>query len=79
MKFTSIFFKVVMRNKRCLRRLKLGGDEHHVASSYIAPVRFEALMKNSVMEYDYYLVVGYLDQIRKEIYKIHHHMEKAYR
>lgn len=57
----------------------LGGDEHHVASSYIAPVRFEALMKNSVMEYDYYLVVGYLDQIRKEIYKIHHRMEKAYR
>lgn len=57
----------------------LEGDEHHVASSYIAPVRFEALMKNSVMEYDYYLVVGTLDQIRKEIYKIRRRMEKASR
>lgn len=57
----------------------LQGDEHHVASSYIAPVRFEALMKNSVMEYDYYLVIGSLEKMRKEIYKIHRSLEKASR
>lgn len=57
----------------------LQGDEHHVASSYIAPVRFEALMKNSVMEYDYYLIIGTLEQMRKEIYKIHRRVEKASR
>jgi hypothetical protein len=48
----------------------LEGDEHHVASSYIAPLRYEALMKNSVVEYEYYLIIGTLEQIRKEIYKI---------
>lgn len=57
----------------------LQGDEHHVASSYIAPVRFEALMKNSVMEYDYYLVIGSLEKMRKEIYRIHRSLEKASR
>lgn len=48
----------------------LEGDEHHVASSYIAPVRMEALMKDSVMEYEYYLVVGELSQMREKIYQI---------
>ena len=48
----------------------LEGDEHHVASSYIAPIRLEALNKDSVIEYEYYLVIGTLDQIRKNIYKI---------
>jgi hypothetical protein len=39
-------------------------------TSYIAPVKSEALDKNSVFEYDYWLVVGTLNQIRSEIYAI---------
>lgn len=54
----------------------LEGDEHHVASSYIAPVRFESLMKDSVMEYEYYLVIGELDQMREKIYQIHQKLER---
>lgn len=52
------------------------GDEHHVASSYIAPARYESLMKDSVMEYEYYLVIGTLEQMRKEIYKINKKLSK---
>jgi hypothetical protein len=40
-------------------------------TGYIAPLRVEALMKNSVTEYSYYLVVGTLDEIRAKIYQIH--------
>ena len=43
---------------------------------YIAPNRTEKLMKNSVMDSEYYLVVGSLEQIRKEIYKIHKRLNK---
>ena len=37
---------------------------------YIAPNRIEKLMKDSVMESEYYLIIGTLEQMRKEIYKI---------
>lgn len=47
----------------------LEGDEHHVACSYIAPIKQEALKKDSVMEYEYYLIIGTLDEMRKNIYK----------
>lgn len=40
------------------------------STSYISPVRREALMKNSVMEYEYYLVIDQLDNIRSRIYEI---------
>ena len=39
-------------------------------TSYIAPVKSEALYKNSVFEYEYWLVVGTLQQIRSTIYAI---------
>lgn len=48
----------------------LEGDAHSAATSYIAPLRRERLTKNSVVEYDYYLIVGSIEQIRAEIYKI---------
>lgn len=48
----------------------LEGDSHSAATSYIAPLRRERLTKNSVVEYDYYLIVGSIEQIRAEIYKI---------
>lgn len=52
---------------------KPGGDAHSISTSYIAPVRQEALNKTSVMEYDYYLIVGTLEQIRSAVYQLKKH------
>lgn len=46
------------------------GNAMSGSTSYIAPVRDEALMKNSVMEYEYYLIIDTLDNIRDKIYEI---------
>ncbi len=48
-----------------------GGEATNGATSYIAPVKKEILNKNSVYEYEYYLIVGTLDEIRSKIYQIH--------
>lgn len=48
----------------------LEGDALSTATSYIAPLKRERLMKDSVMEYEYYLIVGNIEQIREQIYKI---------
>jgi hypothetical protein len=47
-----------------------GGEATSASTSYISPVRQERLMKNSVMEYEYFLVVGTLSEIRTKIYQI---------
>ncbi len=48
-----------------------GGEAKSDSTSYIAPVKKEILNKNSVYEYEYYLIVGTLDEIRSKIYQIH--------
>jgi hypothetical protein len=48
-----------------------GGEATSGATSYIAPVKKEILNKNSVYEYEYYLIVGTVDEIRTKIYEIH--------
>ena len=48
----------------------LNGEYNTNATSYIAPLRRETLNKNSVIEYEYFLVVGTIKQMRKDIYKI---------
>ena len=48
-----------------------GGEATNGATSYIAPVKKEILNKNSVYEYEYYLIVGTLVDIRTKIYQIH--------
>jgi hypothetical protein len=48
-----------------------GQEANSSSTGYIAPVKKEALGKNSIYEYDYYLIVGTLNQIRDEIYMIH--------
>lgn len=48
----------------------LKGECDTDATAYIAPLRRERLKKDSIMEYEYYLVVGDIEQIRNEIYKI---------
>ncbi|MDR1666408.1 MAG: Ig-like domain-containing protein [Bacteroidales bacterium] len=47
-----------------------GKEATSSSTSYIAPLRVEALMKNAVSEYTYYLVVGTLSEIRAKIYEI---------
>ena len=47
-----------------------GAESTSGSTSYIAPLRKERLMKNSVLEYDYYLIIGSLSEIRGKIYQI---------
>ena len=54
----------------------LEGDAMSAATSYIAPLRRETMMKNSTVEYEYYLIVGTIEQIRNQIYKIKRKGEK---
>lgn len=46
------------------------GTEYSGSTSYIAPLRREKLMKNSIVEYEYYLIIDTLDNIRAAVYKI---------
>ncbi len=54
----------------------VNGNANSAATSYIAPVRPQKLMKDSIVEYEYYLIVGTLEQMRKEIYKINKRLGK---
>ncbi len=40
------------------------------STSYIAPVKKEALNSNSIYEYDYYIIIGTVDEIREKVYQI---------
>lgn len=46
------------------------GGPDSPSTSYIAPLRRETLKKNCVMEYEYYLIVDKLENIRKRVYEI---------
>ena len=49
---------------------KPGGEANSTSTSYIAPLRKEKLMKNSVVEFDYYLIIGTVDEIRAKVYEL---------
>lgn len=53
------------------------GESKDDGTVYIAPNRIEKLMKDSVMDSEYYLVVGTLEQMRKEIYKINKRLSRV--
>lgn len=62
-------------NSKCLEFIagmagKPGGESKDGSTSYIAPVKKEALNKNSVYEYDYYIIIGSVDEIRMKIYEL---------
>jgi hypothetical protein len=40
------------------------------ATSYIAPVKKEMLTKNCVYEYEYFIVIGSLKEMRHQIYQL---------
>jgi len=46
------------------------GEANSGATSYIAPIKKHALNCNSIFEYDYYLIIGDLTEIRATIYKL---------
>ena len=50
---------------------KPGGEATDSSTSYIAPVKKAMLTKNCVYEYDYYVIIGTLTEIRSTIYKLH--------
>jgi len=41
------------------------------STSYIAPVKKEILYKNCVYEYEYYVIIGTLPEIRSKVYQLH--------
>jgi hypothetical protein len=45
-----------------------GGNTGTQSTGYIAPLCIESLDKNTVFEYDYYLIVGSVDEIRTFVY-----------
>ncbi len=47
-----------------------GGGALSGSTSYIAPIKKVEMNKNTVFEYDSWLVIGTLNQIRSEIYKL---------
>jgi hypothetical protein len=49
---------------------KTGGEFADQSTSYIAPLKNVVLNKSSVYEFDFYIIVGSLDQIRQEVYKL---------
>ena len=46
------------------------GEAQDDATSYIAPVRKQHLEPNSVTEYEYYLIAGTVDEIRRTVYRL---------
>ena len=47
-----------------------GYESRDGSTSYIAPVKQEALSKNSVYDYTYYIIVGSVEEIRAKVYEL---------
>lgn len=47
-----------------------GGEANSAPTSYIAPIKNEIFNKNSVFEFDYYIIIGTVDQIRAKVYEL---------
>lgn len=63
-------------NSRCTEFLagisgKPGCESNDGSTSYIAPIKKEILYKNSIFEYDYYIIIGSLEEIRDKVYRLH--------
>lgn len=74
-------FGMAVYNPNCTRFLagmsgNSGKEAADGSTSYIAPVKKEMLTKNCVYEYEYYIVVGNLDDIRDQIYKLNLKLKK---
>jgi len=82
MAFTDdVNFGMAVYNPLCIRFLAgmagdAGGETHDGSTSYIAPLKKETLYKNSVYEYEYYIIIGSLEEIRNTIYRINGEIHK---
>jgi len=47
-----------------------GGEADDVSTSYIAPSTKAILNKNSIYEYEYYIIIGTVDEIREKVYSL---------
>lgn len=68
-------FGMAVYNPRCTRFLAgisgvPGKEAADGSTAYIAPVKKEMLTKNCVYEYEYYIVIGKLDEMRQRIYQL---------
>ena len=50
---------------------KPDGEAADGSTSYIAPVKKEILYKNCVYDYEYYVILGTLSEIRTKVYQLH--------
>ncbi|MFH0992499.1 MAG: hypothetical protein V1799_21075 [bacterium] len=67
---------IAVYNPRCLNFLagisgSPGCEASDASTCYIAPVKYKSLMKNSVYEYEYFIIVGSLRTIRATVYRLH--------
>lgn len=68
-------FGIGVYNPQCTYFLAgMSGSPGHGAlnasTSYIAPIKKEALSKNSIYDYSYYIIVGTVDEIRAKVYEL---------
>jgi hypothetical protein len=73
---------MLVYNPRCTMFLAgMAGEPSKEASdgstSYIAPIKDEMLNKNSIYEYEYYILIGSLDEMRKQVYAIRKNLAKG--
>jgi len=47
-----------------------GKEAKDSSTSYIAPVKKEVLNRNSVYEYEYYIIIGTIEEIRSKVYEL---------
>lgn len=47
-----------------------GKEYKNKSTSYIAPIKNEILYRNCIYEYEYYVIVGTLNEIRNNVYKL---------
>jgi hypothetical protein len=52
------------------------GEANSDATSYISPIKKMTLNKNSTFEYNYYLIIGELTEIRASIYKLNKQLHR---
>jgi hypothetical protein len=68
-------FGMLVYNPQCTMFLagmagEPGKEATSTSTSYIAPIKDEIIYKNAVYEYEYYILIGSLAEMRKQIYAI---------
>ena len=56
-----------------------GKDATSSSTSYISPIKDEILHKNAIYDYEYYILIGNLVEMRKQIYEIKKNLAKGHR